>query len=809
MFDNYLKSALRNLARNRLYAVINVVGLAVGFCVAILIWLYVRDELRYDRFIPGADNVYAVYTIFDKPGRRPVVADMTAGDIAGALKLDFPSIQALSQLLPRQSSFRRGDVEDKEGLWWADANVFSVIPLPFFKGDPQTALQAPDTIVLTRRLARKYFGSDDPRGQTLEIRGPDHPPRAMMVTAILEDLPSNTSLSAEIFASDSTSISGLAQNDAPQSGFLCNTLILLRMPPGPAIDALRRALPDFLKRHRKISPGDQGKVWFELRSLTALHLMPSELHVLKPSSDRTTIYSISVVGVLIVLIASINFVNLMTARSTKRAVEVGIRKVSGARRRDLIIQFIGESLLYALLGMVLALALTVLLLPAFSAFLDRHIVLSYADDVGLVAVMAAMVLFVGILAGAYPAFVLSAFSPAATFKSAVAQTSGSGLVRQTLVITQFTILTGLLITTGIIYQQMKYAMNEVLRFNKDQILVIFPPRINDAYQDALRSLPGVAGLTTASVLAMNFGQLQSDVIVPGGVRVPLYHSSVDFGFFELYGLRPLAGRVFSRDRGADAVSTDPKAVWDPPIVINESAARIMGFKTPEAAVGRTATLTKVHDGPTGPSDIIGVVPDFSLKSVRHPVNPMIYYVDHSQNGILSVRLKGRDIPETLAAIDSLGKKIDGSSMPPGRVFLDQYLHDLYSDVTRQGALFSIFSCVAVFIACLGLLGLSAFTAERRTKEIGIRKAMGAYTSDITRLLVWQFTKPVLWANLLSWPLAGYSMYRWLQGFAYHVDLQLWVFVVAAGTAALIALLTVTGHCYLVARAKPVLALRYE
>jgi putative ABC transport system permease protein len=422
-----------------------------------------------------------------------------------------------------------------------------------------------------------------------------------------------------------------------------------------------------------------------------------------------------------------------------------------------------------------------------------------------------LVILFGALAGAYPALVLAAFRPISSLQNAT-QTGGSSSVRQSLVIAQFAILIGLLLVTGVIARQTDFAMNRALGFDKSQVVLTIPnrafdgPPVSDAYVNALRALPGVQEVAGSSDLALEIITRQSLVTRADGSIISLYHGPVDFGFLELYARRPVAGRFFSRSFGSDVAPTDPKVPWHPSVVINQRAVRLLGFATAQSAIGQRITLS-FHDGAT-PSEIVGVAPDLMFGSVRNPVNPMVYYADPDANLFFSVRLNGREVRETLNAMDDLGKKLAGPYPPPRR-FLEQAVQNRYADVTRQGILFAVFSGIAVALACLGLLGLSSFTAERRTKEIGVRKAMGATRTDILTMLLWQFSKPVLWANLIAWPVAAFAMNRWLHSFAYHVDLEAWLFVAAASVALVIAVATVSLHSMAVARAKPVAALRYE
>jgi putative ABC transport system permease protein len=542
--------------------------------------------------------------------------------------------------------------------------------------------------------------------------------------------------------------------------------------------------------------------------VTAIHLAPAAMAgPMKAGADLAAVYALIGVGCLIVLAASMNFVNLMTARAARRAVEVGVRRVSGAWHRNLVLQFMGESLIYVMFGMVAALALTAAVLPGFNAFLSRTIGFDYGRDPALMAATAGLVLLIGALAGFYPAVVLARIRPAAVLKGK-AQKAGSGIVRQSLVVIQFAILIGLILATGVIYRQTAYALGNGLRLDKDQVLLVHGPCAR-AFKEEVARLPGVRAVSCARSAPLNFESSSGPALLPTGMETTVAHTSIDFGFFELYGLRPLAGRFFASDRVADVVPADRTGPWQAPLVINEAAMRKFGFATPDAAIGKTVVLTGAGGTRAQTSEIIGVVPDFPVDSIRQPIEETVYYVDPARFGLMSVKLRGEQIPETLRAIDRLWDQVGGRSAPIRREFLDQYQQRLYVDITREADLFAVFAGTAVFIAALGLFGLAVFTAEQRVKEIGIRKALGASRGDVLRLLLWQFAKPVLWANLIAWPVGYAAMQRWLEGFAYHIDPEPSVFIGASAIALAIAIATILGQALHVARAQPVASLRYE
>jgi putative ABC transport system permease protein len=804
MFRNYLAAALRNLARNRLYGGINIIGLAVGFAAAILIGLFVRDEFTYDTFIPDHQNVYRVSTIRLVPGRSPIFVPVSAPDVAAWLKLDFPGVQSVARLASEQVGLRRGNVEASDDIAWVDPDFFDVLPMRGLAGNLRTALARPDAIVLTRQMARKYFGRDNPIGEMIEINRQ----HSLQVTAVLMDLPSNTHLDFKIFASGRAPYSRLAVLDAmPRTPIEkpWDTLTYVRLSPRTPIAELTRALPDFVDRHLPLPAFARGSIALQLTliPITAIHLYGH--------GAATADYALAAIGALTVLLASLNFVNLTTARATRRAIEVGIRKASGATRTDLVIQFIGESMIYVTLSMVLALALVEVLMPRFNAFLGRTILFDYWHSPDLAAGIAAAVVLVGTLAGAYPALVLSAFPPAWVLKSRSGSPQGPQGLREALVILQFAILMGLAISTGILFQQTNFATHDSLRLDKDQVLLI-RGSCAKTFKDEVSALPGVRAASCSW-----FAPFANTVSIPtrlqNGQQLTIHESVVDIGFLELYGFKPLAGRFFSNAHAEDTPPEDPTLPLRLPVVINETAQRQLGFATPADAIGQRVPLMLLRSlndelSDEFPADIIGVVADFPMGSIQDPVRPTVFYVLPNLFQLMSVKLSGRQIPETLASIELLWKKL-GTPRPMSYFFFDQQVENTYRDMIRQTQIMTALEAVALLIACLGLFGIAAFSSERRTQEIGIRKVMGAETRDIMRLLLWQFSKPVLYANLIAWPVAALIMHHWLQGFAYHVPLDPRLFIATTLLTLIVALATVSAHCWPVARAKPAAALRDE
>jgi putative ABC transport system permease protein len=833
MFCNYLSAALGNIGRNGLYAGITILGLAVSFAAAILIGLFLRDEYTFERFIPGHEQVYRLEADITLPGQKPAPSERTPVAAGSFFRLDFPEAQEVARLETMNASLKRDNLTTSETIAWADPDFFRVMPYPVLAGDPNAALAAPDGLVLTRQAARKYFGEDAPIGKVLmvnasfELNGGAPPALVQLMTtyhpmrvmAVLKDLPSNTHLHADVFGSGRAPFSMLALDDLQPSPFQITELTYMRLKPGASADAVRARLPDFAVRR---FPGASAKVSafrFKLTPLTALHFSGSDASFgLRPPADARVDAGVAAEGALIVLIAAINFVTLMTARASRRAVEVGVRKAAGATRNDLIVQFMGETLVYVVIAMIVAVVLVEVALPPLNAFLDRTLAFDYLGDPALAAALLLAAMVTALLAGLYPSLVLSAFRPAITLKGGSLAASGSAKAREALVVVQFAIVIGLILATATIYRQTQFALHDALRLNTSQVISI-RTTCRSAFRDQLAALPGVKAVSCGDYTSLSQGASNSLVTMPDRSIRTLNSGTVDVGFFEMHGLKPLAGRFPSRAHGEDIIldrlDATPHPEVQPTVVLNESAARLLGYSRPADAVGKMITWTRWSAAisftslpPSRPSQIIGVVGDYTLGSIRTAILPTFYFVDPARGRFIVAKLDGATLPETLKAMDGAWMRT-GHQRVLDYVFESASVQALYHDVITQGAAIAVCAGLAAIIACLGLFALAAFVTERRTKEIGVRKAMGAGTADVVKLLLWQFSQPVLWANLIAWPAAFFTMDWWLHGFAYRVDLPVWLFLAATAAAALIAWITVSFQSWMAAKAKPAGALRYE
>src|SRR6185312_14778095 len=636
MFRNYISAALGNIGRNGFYAGVTILGLALSFAAAILIGLYLRDEYSFDRFVPGHENVYRLKLDLLLPGQKPRPIDVVPSTAAGRLKLDFPEIQSAARIASSLSVLKIGDKATNDWVTWADPDFFKVMPYPVLAGDPNAALADPGSLVLTLSAARQYFGEDKPIGRTLLVDAQTQgrlglPPaevqaisglHPMRVAAVLDDLPSSSHLTIKIFASGRASFSPIAIEDRhPQDGSEFE-MAYLRLKPGssPAGWGARLQAFEDLRYPGEFGRHSENRFW--LAPLDRMHFLPIGIgltSIMRPSADQRVDIAIAAVGALIVTIAGINFVTLMTARATRRAVEVGVRKATGARRRDLVAQFMGEALIYVAAAMLMAVVAAELTLPSLNAFLGRNLRFDYLGDPRLVGALAAAALFTALLAGAYPALILSSFRPAAALKGGAGLSTGSVSVRQGLVIAQFAILIGLIVMTATIYRQTQFVLNDALRLDTDQVIRL-PGPCNSAFDRESKGVAGVKAVACASGPALAMGTRQTQAVGPDRVVRTLYVAPVGLGFFELHGLKPAAGRFFSKSRGEDVVldrpdlSPDQRARLNPNIVLNESAVRFLGLSSPAAAVGKVL-LVSAGRTPTGqklgdlPSHVIGVVPD--------------------------------------------------------------------------------------------------------------------------------------------------------------------------------------------------------
>ena len=813
MFKNYLAAALRNLLRNKLVSFINIAGLALGFAAALLIALYLHYQLTYEHFLPGHEHVYRISLTSEAPGGLPQIYDSVKFSMAEKLKADYPEISMIARLAVQFPSVRRGEFERAEAIYFADPDFFRIMPFTAIAGDVTTALDAPDGLVISRFIARRYFGDENPLGKILEIDRQI----PMRVLAVIDDLPGNTHFNFTMVASSKSKNSGQSlyasggRNSDWPGAF---TYIQVRTSADAA--RIQADAQNFIRRHYPEEPG--FKKTLSVIPLSAVHLAPAGRFAMSPATDPHALWTLGLVGLLVLALAVINFINLMTARSVQRALEVGVRKSAGARRRDLIVQFLGESFLYVFGAVLVAMALVEMVLPTFNEMLSigpddeqaqaATVTFQYWQEPALFAALVFATLVVGLLAGIYPAFVISGMRPINALHGGVS-TFASARVRQILVVLQLSALIALLICTTVVHRQVTYSLTEGQRIDRDQVMLLFFNKMpSDAIKDAIARLPGVTGVTTAKSAPTNYGNAFGDFNRPGGAGpVNLSISPVDYNYFDFYRVTPIAGRLPSREHGTDLFKPEEPS-RQLCVFLNESAVQALGFRSATEALEQKIVPGESRWPPLAGVSIAGVVPDIPVDSIRTRIQPTMYIVFPAVSTLMSIRMSGKNIPETEEAINVVWRKL-GEPMAPATLFLDLYFRRMYIDIIQQRRVLGSLCGVAVFLSCLGLFGLSIYTAQRRTKEIGIRKVMGASTGAVMRMLLRAFSEPVIWASLIAWPVAGWVMSRWLEGFVYRVPLGWWIFPAATVLALGITLVTVSVHSYVVARVPPGRSLRHE
>ena len=807
MLRNYLKTALRSLWKNKGYSALNIIGLAIGLSTCLLILIYVMDELGYDRYNVNADRIYRVDSEI-KFGGNHFIGAVAPAPTGPAMLRDYPEVEKEVRFRGNGGfTVKKGSQNIREdAVIYADSTLFDVFTLPLLAGNPHTALMQPHTIVITEKIAKKYFNETQVVGKNLIIN--DSIP--YKVTAVIRDLPAQSHFHFDFYIS----LAGLdeSRNDNWLSNNF-NTYVLLRKGAdphkleakfhgmivkyiGPLLQSVVHAsVDDFFK--------SGSYVGFSLTPLTSIHLHSNKTAELEANGDIQYVYIFSAIALFILLIACVNFMNLSTARSANRAKEVGVRKVLGSLRVNLITQFMIESILISFISMLLALGLAWLLLPVFNDLAAKQMSIGLFSRPWLAPSMLALVLVVGTLAGSYPAFFLSAFQPIAVLKGSVAAGFKRSWLRNSLVVFQFGISIFLIVGTAVIYRQLGYIRNRSLGFNREQVLIVqntnaLGSQIR-AYKEGLLKLPGVEGATMTGFLPT--GDWRNDDAffftpdIDPKKAISMQNWNVDENYLPVLGMQLAAGRNFSKDFPTDSSG----------VILNEAAVKLMGVGDP---VGRKLyDLDDLKTKHVNEFHIIGVVKDFNFNSLRQVVTPMGLFLKE-EKGKIALRIHTKDVHRVLAQVEQAWNK-----MMPGQqfsyVFMDDEFNSIYKSEQRMGGISLSFSLLAIFIACLGLFGLAAYAAEQRTREIGIRKVLGASVSGIVRLLSKDFLTLVLVSAVITFPLAWWAMSHWLQDFAYRITIGWDIFALAMALAVGIALVTVSFQAVRAALANPVKSLRSE
>ena len=808
MFRNYLKTAIRNLWRYKGFAFINILSLTIGIVGCLVIALFVWDEKKYDRFVPDKDNIYRIYEQRND-NNAITYAACVPPMFATFLNREYPEVTTTARILMSNDKFlmENGDkkgYEDKGLL--VDSSFFEIFPLKFISGDPAGALRDSGSIVISEDLAKRYFGNTHPVGEVLKINKGN-----MMVKGVFANLPSHFHLNFHYLISMSSA--GLPK-DRMERWTWHQFYSYVKLKPRTNVQQLQSKFQAHVKKNIFPTFTQVGSTFLPFfQPLADIHLRSSDfIYDNAVRGNETYVKALSIIALFVLVIACFNFINLATARSFRRAKEIGIRKVVGAGRRQLILQFIGETILLSLFSMLLATIATFLIVPWLNQFTNKSIQFNPFTDPLLALTIIGAGIIIGMLAGIYPSLILSGFQPIKVLKNMKLAGGGRSWLRHALVIVQFALSVLLIVSTIIVYRQTKYLNNKDLGFNKEQVLYF---QVRDSLETNQKTLETFKSQlrSSSNILAVTSGYgLPGDQYAGDGVTLPTkngekeYPANVFIGdqdYVKTLGLRIIAGRDFSRD-----MSTDVKEAF----LVNETAVKEWGFGTPEKAIGQpiywnawapTDTTQRVKKG-----KVIGVVQDFHYKSLHEKVSASVIQLYPQVTYKVAVKLRTADIKNTLAFINSKWNEFV-ASYPLDYKFMDETYGAMYQNEEKLGDLLWIFTIMAIFIGCMGLFALAAFSAEQRTKEIGIRKVLGANALDIVGLLSRNFLVLVLISSFIAFPIAWWAMNNWLKDFPYRIAISWWIFGIAVVAAMAIALLTVSFQSIKAAIANPVKSLRTE
>jgi putative ABC transport system permease protein len=799
MFNNFFKIAVRNLIKNKIYSFINIAGLAIGFLCFTLIFIFIKNELRYDTFHKNADQIYRPVEIQHEPGVGTQHVAVTMGPLAPALKNDFPEIINATRIYRLWNVFFKVGENGyyESGTCLVDPDMFDIFTIPFIKGDPATALDEPNNLVITQEIASKFFGDEDPIGKTITASyywGQDE----FTIKGVIENYPKDSHLNFTMLGSF-----GLLENRLSwmKSWYTNSMATYVLLKEGTNIEELEAKFPDFLRKYRTEEYAKDDLELY-LQSLNDIHLYSNHIRYQTFNNRQGSIniiYTFSLIAIFIILIACINFMNLSTARSAKRAREVGIRKVLGSDKKNLIYQFLGESILISLLSLILAYFLVELVYPLFESILGDRIISSFYHELGFVAQLIGIAFVVGIISGSYPAFYLSSVLPVTTLKGSYTSSKSGAMLRKILVLVQFSIAIALIASTGIVMDQMRYIRNKNLGFNKEQIVYL---KMNT--NEARRKIPIIKTelLNNANILNVSATSGLSGASGSQGTmtavnndeeqKMMMRYSYVDFDYLSTMEVDLIEGRDFSGNFSSDTLSS---------VIINETAAREFGWERP---------IGKEFKGDEGEPNykVIGLVKDYHFYSLRQKIEPLIIFINLRQAFYMVIKINTADIQSTMDYIEKTWN-INLPDHPYDYEFLDEYFDKMYKSEADTGKLFGYFSLIAILIGCMGLFGLASFTVEQRTKEIGVRKVLGATVSNIIALLSKDFMKWVIMSSVIAYPVVYYFMKNWLNNFVYKTDIQIVTLFISGFIVVLIAFLTVSFQAIKAAMTNPAKTLRYE
>ncbi len=807
MFRNYLKTAFRNLAKSKFYTSINIIGLAVGLATCLLILLYVKDELSFDRYNTQADRIYRVNSEI-KFGNNYFDLAVCASLQGSTMVREIPQIEQYTRIRWYGGFLvKKGSENVKEGrVGYADSTLFDVFTLPVLAGNPKTALKEYHSLVITESIAKKYFNNTDVVGKTMLINDTGN----YKITAVIKDIPKQSHFNFDFFVpmmenSESNDDNWLSEN--------WNTYILLK--PNADVKRVEAALNPFMDRH--VGPQlnsvihqtlddfkkGGGFIRASLTPLTAIHLHSNKTAELDGNGDSQRVYIFSGIAFLILLIACVNFMNLSTARSSNRAKEVGVRKVLGSLRISLVQQFLTESLVISFIALGISLTIAWLLLPYFNQLAGKDIHNAVLFQPAMLFWLVVLVLVVGLLAGSYPAFFLSSFQPIDVLKGKLAGGFKRSWLRSSLVIFQFFISIALIFGTVVIYGQLNYIHNKDIGFNRNQVITINNTNaLGDqasTFRSELLQISGVQNATMSGFLPVNYNRNNNSYFTSQSLDpttgMSMQSWAVDENYLPTLDIKLLQGRNFSPSFPTDSTA----------IIVNEAAANFLGGKN--LLNKKLYSINDIKTKKLNENHIVGVFRNFNFSSLRDVVTPLALFL-HKDNGNVSVRIHSTDLPAVIAQIKNKWKAIS-PSQPFDYSFMDEDFNKLYTTEQRTGQICITFAILAIMIACLGLFGLVTYAAEQRLKEIGIRKVLGANVSNIVSMISKDFMKLIGIASLIAFPLAWWAMSKWLQDFAYRIGISWWAFVLAGVITLLIALLTICFQAIKAAVANPVNSLRSE
>lgn len=788
MLFSYIKTAFRNFRKYKGYSFINIVGLAVGIACCILILLWVYDELSFDRFHAKVDRLYRVVEEQTYTGGNIMKVAVTPAPLAPALIEEFPEITASFRYTtaPRFLVKYEDHRFYESGLGMADPSIWTMFSFNLIKGDPETVFDLMNSIVLSESMAEKYFGSEDPIGKVLRMENQFD----LIVKGIMADLPSSSHLRFDfvmpfvLLAMGGQSLDQWGNN---------SYYTYVELTEGADPEVVNEKIRDFIGKHNTGS-----NTTLHLQNLRKIHLDPDYVADIAGHGNISYIIIFSLTAFLVLVIACINFMNLATARSSNRAREVGMRKVTGAYRTDILLQFLSESVLYALAAFVLAVGMVIMLLPSFSKLSGKSLALNFSGGGLLYLSLIGIVMLTGLGAGLYPALFLSGFNPVHVLRASSFTGPKGRLFRRILVVFQFALSIGLIIISLIVQAQLNFIRSKPIGFNRNNVIYmrfgVQTANFYEAFKRSVQNEPSILGVTSAGQLPTQMQNSTSSVSWPEknpDDNILFHTATVTHDYFETMQMEIAEGRFFSREFTSDEEQS---------YILNQAAARVLGIESP---VDKPFSLW----GEAG--IVIGVVKDFHFDSLSNPVEPLVIRLRPVEPyTFLFIRINGENIPETLQRITSAWEKVS-PSFPFDYSFLDESFNRLYLAEQRLGTLFGAFTILAIIIACLGLFGLASFMAEKRTKEIGIRKVLGASIPNIAALLSKEFVVLVTAANLFAWPVAWYAMNKWLQNYSYHIGLNPLIFIGASLSALIFALLTVSLQAVRAASADPVNSLRHE